>query len=534
MMISDLNIKVDRDLCITCGVCVERCIMDNLRLFVPPCQAACPIHMNCQGYVRLIAQGKEEKAAQEMRKYLPFAGILGRVCHHPCEQVCERNKIGDGAVHIRALKRYLADRYPEVAGALLPMKRENGKRVAIVGSGPSGLMAAHDLRVSGHQVAVFDESSEPGGLLRWAIPSFILPTEEVDKAICMLTNMGIEFFTGKRLGGNLDLKSLEKDYDAILLAIGLGESVSLTIPGIDQEGVLQGLTLLKRVKENNPPRLGDSVIVIGGGNSAVDCALTCMRLGAKDVRMVCLEDRDNMPAFDWELQVAQEEGIKLVNGLGPRRIVRTGTGKLSVETSRCVSLYDDKGVFCPTLEDEPNKEFEADSIVIAIGQKLKSNCLPADLLDGTKSIIVDPLTLQSPTHSKVFFSGAISGAGSVVEAMAQGREAAKSIARFVSGDGMRWGRDFWVENGYLKEYEAILERAKGGARMILERVPIKKRTLEKEVEMPLTPEQAKQEAERCMSCGRPAEVNKTCWMCLPCEIECPQEALQVRLPYQVR
>ena len=534
-MISDLNIHVNRDLCYACGICVDRCILDNLRLHLAPCRTACPLHMNCQGYVRLIAQGKDREAAAEMRKYLPFGGILGRVCHHPCETSCEQTKAEDGAVHIRALKRYLADAYPDVARSMPHIEKDSGKTVAIVGSGPSGLMAAHDLRSCGHDITVFEADAEPGGLLRWAIPSFRLPVHEVEQAVDMLEQMGIQFKTGQALGKQVELSDIADRFDAVLLSVGAGAPVPLGIPGEDLEGVYQGLDLLKHTKQGNMPDLGRSVLVIGGGNCAVDVALTCTKLGIPEVRMICLEDRCDMPAFETELQEAQEEGVAIENCWGPRQFVRTKDGKIGVEVSRCLSVFDDQGAFCPALEDACSLGFEAGAIVVAVGQKLAGEGIPVEYSENGTQLLADGLTLQSPASGNVFCSGdAVSGPKSVVDAMAQGREAAVSIDRFLAGDGLRWGRDFFADNGFLEQYEADLSRVKGPGRGKLHRRPVEERTLTHEVEAVLTAEAARQEAERCLSCGRAAECNQTCWLCLPCEIECPVDALEVRMPYLIR
>ena len=532
-MISNVNISVDRDLCFACGICVERCIMDNLRLSVAPCRQSCPLQMNCQGYVRLIAQGREREAAQEMRDHTPFGAILGRVCSHPCEAVCERGKT-DGAVHIRALKRYLADAYPDISRSLPEPDVETGLKASVVGSGPAGLMAAYELRRRGHAVTVFEAAPEPGGLLRYGIPSFRLPLQEVEQAVEMLTRMGVIFRTGTTLGRDVEWVELERDFGAVVVAVGTGAARRLPIPGGD-DGVIQGLDLLRQVKEDVRPSLGRSVVVIGGGNTAVDAALTCRMLGAAEVRLVCLEDRSEMPAYPDEIEEAIELGVLLENRWGPKRIRRNSSGKVTIELSRCLSVFDSQGRFRPWLEESSGLKLEADNVVLAIGQALRSDGLPKDILDPvTRLLAADPQTLQCPSRKKVFACGDCStGSQSVVEAMASGREAALSADRLLRGDGLRWGRGFW-SGPYLKEYESDRERAVGGPRGRLEKLDTGERTLTSEIEKVLTSEQAKQEAERCLSCGRAAEINHTCWYCLPCEIECPTKALEVRMPYFVR
>jgi NADPH-dependent glutamate synthase beta subunit-like oxidoreductase len=533
-MISDVNIYVNRDRCFACGICVDRCIMDNLRLSVAPCRQSCPLQMNCQGYVRLIAQGREKEAAQEMRDYTPFGAILGRVCSHPCESVCERGKI-DGPVHIRALKRYLADSCREVARSLPRSENETGLKAAVVGSGPAGLTAAFELRRQGHTVTVFETAAEPGGLLRYGIPSFRLPVAEVEQAVETVARMGVAFRTGMAIGRNIELAQLERDFGAIVMAIGMGGARKPGIPGQELEIVVQGLDLLRQVREGAPPPLGQSVVVIGGGNTAVDAALTCRMLGASEVRLVSLEEQSEMPASPIEVETAAEQGVLLENRWGPRRFLRGPDGRVTVELSRCLSLLDREGRFSPRLEEACGLRLEADNVILAIGQDPRAEGLPEELLDPVTGLLAsDPQTLQCRARNKIFACGDCStGSRSVVEAMASGREAAVSAGRFLAGDGLRWGRGFW-SGPYIREYETDRGRAVGGPRGPLDKLSVDERTLNSEVEGVLTPEQAKKEAERCLSCGRAAEINRTCWYCLPCEIECPTQALEVRMPYLVR
>ncbi len=533
-MRSNGNIIVKRDTCYVCGICIERCIMDNLRMYLAPCRAGCPIHMNCQGYIRLIAQGKEKEAAQEMRKDLPFGGIVGRVCNHPCEEHCERLKVDDQAVHIRALKRYLADTLPEITHEPVQVNQKSGKRVAVVGSGPAGLMAAHDLAVQGHSATVFDSAPEPGGLLRWGIPAFRLPGEEIAHSIGMLEKMNVMFQTGRALGRELELDQLEREWDAVFLATGAGPAARLGISGEELENVHQGIELLREVRQGRPPRLGRSTIVIGGGNTAVDVALTCRKLGVQDVSIVCLEEEDKMPAFQAELAEAIEEGIHIQDCWGPRKISRQDEGRLKMELSRCIRVFDDLGQFCPTLEEACGLAPSAQSVVVAIGQRPEHSGIPAELLDETKlTIIADRVTMQT-RRPKVFAGGdAVFGSSSVIEAMANGKEAAVSIDRMLRGETLGWGRAYW-DGTCITDFPINRSGALQRVRAPLPRLPLDKRDLKNEVEKTLDAKDARAEAERCLNCGYPDEVNRTCWYCLPCEIECPVEALEVRMPYMIR
>ena len=533
-MISDLNIYVNRDLCYACGICVDRCIMDNLRLSIPPCRKSCPLSMNCMGYVRLIAQGKEREAAEEMRLYTPFGGILGRVCASPCEGICERGRDG-GAVHLRALKRYLAESFPDVANRVPELPDSSGMRVAVVGSGPGGLSAAYELRARGHEVTVYESADEPGGFLRRVIPEFRLPVAEVDRAVGMLERMGIVFRTGAGVGDTIGFGELERAHDAVVVAIGAAAPAPLRVPGADDERVIQGLTFLAGVKSGRIPQLGPSVVVIGGGNTAVDAALTCRRLGVPRVEIVCLERADEMPAFDEELLEAKEEGVEIHPCWGPTGIARSTGGVLEIELSRCSSLNDEHGRFAPMLEPGCGLRRTASTVILAVGQDVSARGLPEALVDGASGRVrADSRTGRSPVSDRVFVCGdCATGPSSVVDAMASGKRTAESVDRAVRGDSLTWGRDACTL-GHTDEYEVDRSGMKGGPRGTLERLPRALRTPTSEVERTMSPDRARAEAERCLGCGRAAEINKTCWFCLPCEIECPVKALEVRMPYQVR
>jgi len=538
-MISNTNIRINPDLCYACGICVDRCIMDNLSLSTAPCRQECPLNLNCQGYIRLIAQGKEEEAAQELRKYTPFGAILGRVCSRPCEAACERDRnFNDGAVHIRALKRYLADIYPDIA--LSPpaeTKPDSSHKAAVIGSGPAGLMAAYQLSADGHHVDIFEAEDKPGGFLRHAIPSFRLPVEEVDRAVDYLKAMGVVFKTGHAVGREISFEKLDA-YDAVVVAVGATEGRELDIPPSNLTGVVSGLDILKKAKEGRALGFdGQSVVVVGGGNTAIDCALICRLSGAQEVSIVCLENPLEMPAYPQELREAVEAGIAIENCWGVSGVNPTAEGRINLSLARCLTVFDSDGRFNPELDDTCTlHELTADVVVKAIGQQVDPGRLPADLFDErTRQLSADALTLQASSRKNVFACGdCLTGPSSVVHAMASGKEAAISADRFLKGESLGYGRDYYTNNGLIRDYEVSTRQCIGGPRGKVDRLPVSERSITGETDQTMTQEQARKEAERCLSCGRSFESNRTCWYCLPCEIECPVDALEVRMQYQVR
>jgi len=533
-MISDVSIRVNRDLCYACGICVDRCIMDNLRLSVAPCRQACPLNMNCQGYVRLIAQGREEEAALELRAYTPFAGILGRICTSPCEDRCEREaSVGDGSV-----QRYLAETFQDKLYELPEIAPATGKKVAIVGSGPAGMMAAYELRSYGHQVDVFESGDSPGGFLRRVIPEFRLPTSEVDRAIDMLAAMGVQFQTGKKVGRDILFETLENDYDAVVVAVGACLGVSPDIPGCSGQSVVQGIDLLAGVRAGNAESLdGLKVVIVGGGNTAVDCAMSCSMLGAEQIRIVCLENPNEIPAKRSDLTLATSAGIKIDYGWAVAEISEYETGKAALSLSRCLTALDEKGNFNPIIDNEgPGRKLTADRVVLAVGQKVDdSSCLSNLPAREGGCLAGDPITQSVPGKKGVFAAGdCTSGPSSVVEAFASGKNAAISAHRHLIGLDTTYARDYYENHGMIRSYESLPERATGGPRCPLPVAKPESWSLKNEMEGSLSSKEARREAERCLSCGRSFELNRTCWYCLPCEIDCPVQALEVRMPYQVR
>lgn len=530
MILSDSNVTVDRDKCVACGLCVDRCIMDNLRLSVAPCRQACPLSLNCQGYTRYIAKGKGLEGARELRARTPFGAILGRVCDHPCESACERKTTTkDGAVHLRALKRYLADNYPEELAQLSPKKKSSGKRVAVIGSGPAGLMAAHELAVEGHAVTIFEAEAEAGGMLRYGIPASKLPVSVLNDSLLQVTELGVTIQTNTRLGQDIQLDELRKEYDAVVLALGLWKPVRPAIEGADLPGICDALDVLKQARMGTLAPQSDSVAIIGGSGTAVDVALTMKRLGVKTVSLIARKSLNDLPILEEERAEMEEEGIIINARWGVDSIAHDGK-EFVVTMRRCLSGYTASGEFVSEM-DEFTQEYRAGMLVFATGQTLEATTLP---LTAKKLIDCTAKTGQLIGFDNVFVAGDCTiGSSSVATAMASGKKAGACVSRLLR-KAYPLALDDWEEHGMLRDFQAATERSNGIARGTVSRIPVAERTLTSDVELAFSPEQAKAEADRCLSCGRAFEANKTCWSCLPCEIECPESALTINMPYLIR
>ncbi|HSR11026.1 MAG TPA: FAD-dependent oxidoreductase, partial [Thermodesulfobacteriota bacterium] len=362
---------------------------------MPACREVCPIGMDVPGYLVAAAQGNFDKAMEIVRETNPFPMVCGRICHHPCETECIRGAV-DEPVAIASIKRLVAEEATRRMPSAVPRTRKES--VAVIGSGPAGLTAAHDLVKAGFGVTVYEAEGEIGGMLTRVIPEFKLPKASVVSDIEAIRSLGVEIRTHSRLGESITLESLRQKHDAVLLAVGSWTPAPLKIPGVDAAGVYYALPLLEEMKKGKPVGLGGRVVVIGGGNTAMDVARAAVRLGAKDVRVTCLESRKAMPALAWEIENAEREGVRIHPALAPERI-RTGAGGRAAgvdfkEVASCrVDAY---GSLSWTLNECAGTEsfMEADSVVIAIGQ------IPALSSTGLKTtrrgtIEADPETLAT-------------------------------------------------------------------------------------------------------------------------------------------
>lgn len=496
--------------CRFCGACTEVCptgaIQDkqelmrdkNRKAALVPCRNACPAEIDVPRYVRLISEGDYAGAAAVVREKAPFPLVLGYVCDHPCEDECRRGEVNE-AVAIRELKRFAAEQDDgSVWQERATPKEGTGKRVAVVGSGPAGLTAAYCLRLQGHDVTVLEELPQAGGMLRYGIPAYRLPRAVLDREVGALVKAGVAIETGRRVESLDEL--LDQGYDAVLVAVGAHKGQRLRIPGAGGRGVSIGTEFLRATNMGAAPEVGAKVLVLGGGNVAFDCARVARRLGAAEVRMACLERREEMRASDEEIAQGEEEGIVLMPSRTFTRIVAEDGRVTGVECLEVASFcFGEDGR--PEIEtiDASEHLVEADTVIFAIGQ------LP-DLPEGfgldttdRRLIALDEFDL-STNREGVFAAGdAVTGTGSVIKAIASGRKAAAAVDKYLGGGG-RLDRKLapGVEPGArLGRLEGFAALSRPGETCML---PSERVTSFREVVRCLDEDEARGESDRCLRC----------------------------------
>ena len=428
--------------CRFCGACVEVCPTGALRdkvawpdKSVSPCRQACPVGLDIPTYVRLIAQGELELAAAVIRQKLPFAAVLGRVCHRPCEAACRRTHL-DEPVAVCQLKRFVADTVPWDGGVAAEAKPgPTGRRVAVVGAGPSGLTAAYFLAKKGHEVTVFEALPEPGGMLRYGLAEYRLPRDIVASEISDILRVGIQL----RTRCSVSLPEIQKQgYDAVYLAAGASGSKKIPLKGSEIAGVFWGLDFLRTVRSGSPVKLEPPIVVIGGGNVAMDVALTALRISNGPIHMACLESRSEMPAFPREVEEALAEGILLHPSWGPQEVLG-GDSVEGIDLVRCTSVFDENKRFAPRFDPSERLRLEARSVILAIGQTPDLSFLNGSAGSSVRvkgsMIEVEGTTLATGLPG-VYAGGDVAGGiPAVVHAVAMGRKAAASMDRYLGGNG---------------------------------------------------------------------------------------------------
>jgi len=506
--------------CKFCGACVEVCptgaLMDKevmageREVSLVPCKYACPAGIDVPRYTYLIAQGRYAEAAAVVREKVPLPSVLGRACARLCESKCRRVQV-DETISICGLKRFAIEHDKEIWRPRISIAPPTGRRVAIIGSGPAGLTAAYYLAKLGHSVTIFEAMPELGGMMRYGIQEFRLPQEALQKDLEEIAKLGVEVKTNTLIRESLNIQHLKtEDYDAILIATGLQVSRVLKVEGFDLEGVLGGLDFLRDFRLGKGVKLGERVLVVGGGNVAMDTALTALRLGAKQVEVTCLEAREEMPAFPWEVQQALEEGVTIYASWGIKKILGAGGKVAGAELIRCVSVFDEEGKFSPSFDESVTKTVEADTVIFAIGQGSDLSWLAPGSIQISElgTIRVDDSTLETGVPGVFACGDIVTGPTSIVETVASAKKAAAAIDRCLGGSGNIDERFVTPEepSPWLGREEDFPHRR----RVEMPSLPVERRRGNfAEVEQGFDEKMAVEEARRCLRCDLRLQISQT-------------------------
>ena len=579
MIRSNYISEVNPENCVACGQCVENCPTNALKLgqklcstkpvsVLPtvtaheqilrkkdwnvnyrenrknvtdggtaPCKTACPAHIAVQGYIRLAAQGRYREALELIKKENPFPAVCGRICPHACESECTRGMI-DSPIAIDEIKKFIADRELLAENRFVPEKRyDYGKKMAVIGAGPAGLSCAYFLSLDGYKVTVFEKQEKLGGMLTLGIPAFRLEKDVLNAEIEILREMGVEFKTGVEVGKDLSLDDLRNNgYKAIYLAIGAQAGRKLGIEGEEAQGVMTGVDFLREINLGKDLPLSGKVLVIGGGNVAIDVARTASRQSGCEVALYCLEGAEEMPALPEEIEEAQEEHIGINHGWGPKRIL-TENGRVSaVEFKKCLSVFDENNKFSPKYDEHSTIIVPAGHVLVSVGQSIDWG----GLLDGSKiqlnkngTAIADGFTCQTQAPD-VFVGGDVfTGPSFAIDAIAAGKQGAISMHRSVwEGQSLTFGRDRReyrsLDKGSLDQsaLSACFDntpRQRPGRRAGAQAFADNRLTF--------TEEQLMAETSRCLGCGAVQLDPAICVGCGMCVTKCGFDAIRLIRKY---
>ena len=482
-------------------IALELIMGDHKGDCIGPCKLNCPAHTDCQKYVKEISDGDYEGAVRTIKDIIPLPASIGRVCPHPCETACRRQFVEE-PISIAYLKAFAADEVLKSGKHIIPEKKAStGKTVAIIGGGPAGLSAAVKLAENGHSVTVYDKMPQMGGMLRYGIPEYRLPKKVLDAEIAEIEMLGVKMLNNITIGKDITLSEIRGKYDAVLIANGAWKSSSIRCPGEDLEGVFGGIDFLRAVALGESPAIGKKTAIVGGGNTAMDACRTAVRLGAEEVSIIYRRTRDEMPAEDIEIEEAMEEGVNFRFLTNPAEIIGKD-GKVCAVKLQVMKLGepDEKGRRSPVPVEGEFITLELDSIIIAAGQKND----PAGFEDiaTTKwgTISADEITYATSLLG-VFAAGDTtnSGASIAIKAIAEANEAAKFIDAYLEGIEIPYKKAVISEIDPTEDM--FTEYEKYPRIRMPQRAPEDRRNDFTEINLGLTPEEAKAEAKRCLSCG---------------------------------
>ncbi len=466
-----------------------------------PCSLNCPAGTDCQGYVKLISQGKFKEAVALVKDRVPLPASIGRVCPHPCETACRR-KLVEEPISIAFLKSFAADEDLKSDDKFMPEIAEStGKSVGIIGGGPAGLTAAYFLAVKGHKVTVYDAMPKMGGMLRYGIPQYRLPKEVLDMEIASIAELGVEMKNNVKIGTDVTLDEIRNAHDATLVAIGAWKSSSMRIAGEDLEGVYGGIDFLRSIALKNPVKIGDRVAVIGGGNTAMDACRSAVRLGAKEVYVIYRRTRAEMPAEKVEIDEAEEEGViyKFLNN--PVEIIGEN-GKVKAVKLQVMELGepDAGGRRSPVPVEGKFETIELDNVIMAIGQKINISGFEALELTDRGNISADTKTFRTSLDGVFAVGDATNrGASIAIEAIGEAQKASQVIDSFLQGAMVGYKKPYVSER--VITAEDLADRQKVSRAKMPQRSPEERRNDFDEVNLGFDRETAINEAKRCLECG---------------------------------
>lgn len=578
MVRSNYVSQVDREKCVACGECVVNCPVNALKLGqklcsvkpikvekvetprdtewgpekwnpnyrinrknvvdsgTSPCKTECPAHIAIQGYIKLASQGRYKEALELIKHENPFPAVCGRICPRKCESACTRGDIDD-PIAIDEIKKFIADQDLNIENRYVPkIKHDYNKKIAVVGAGPAGLSCAFYLAIEGYKVTVFEKQKVLGGMLTLGIPSFRLEKNVVNAEIDVLRELGVEFKSGVEVGKDITLNELRADgYEAFYLAIGAQAGRKIGIEGEESEGVITGVDFLRSVNLGEDVNLKGNVVVIGGGNVAIDVARTATRVGGESVNIFCLESLEEMPALDEEIEETLSEGITINNSWGPKRIISENGHVTGIEFKKCISVFDENNRFNPKYDEDNTMIIKADTILLSVGQSIFwGNLINNSNIELNKNNTIKGDSFTYQTGEKDVFAGgdAFTGPRFAIDAIAAGKEGAISIHRYVHpGQSLVIGRD-------RKEYRSIdkenieLEGYDRLPRQKANQVDAEKsKETFKDLRGTFTEEQIKKETERCLSCGATVVDEFLCVGCGACTTKCKFDAISLVRKY---
>ena len=502
-----------------------------------PCKTACPAHIAVQGYLKMAAQGRYTEALALIKKENPFPAVCGRVCNRRCEDACTRGTV-DSAIAIDAVKKFIAQQdlnaETRYIPPIVPPSNRGGfaQKIAIIGAGPAGLSCAYYLAEKGYRPTVFEKNDRPGGMLTYGIPSYKLEKNVVDAEVDVLRAMGVDIRCGVEVGRDVTLAQLRAEgYAAFYVAIGCQGGRKAGVPGEDAENVRTAVEFLRAVAAGDSLKTPGRAVVVGGGNVAIDTARTSARCGAGEVQMFCLEQRENMPATKEEIAEAEEEGITVHCGWGPKEILTENGRVTGVVFRRCTALYDENGRFAPRYDESETKTVPCEHVFLSIGQSI----LWGDLLKDSKvqlgrgqGAVADPVTYQT-AEPDIFVGGDVyTGPKFAIDAIAAGKEGAISIHRFVQphssltiGRNRRQFIELDKDNIALESYDRAPRQTCGMDEAIDYRHSFR------DAHLTFTEEQVRTETARCLGCGASVVDPNKCIGCGVCTTKCEFDAIHL-------